>query len=54
MGNVLSEPKREVIALGLRGWSLWRIEQSWFRHAPGEYTNYEAVVIPGVNDADGS
>jgi N-acetylated-alpha-linked acidic dipeptidase len=28
--------------------------RSWFKHtiyAPGEYTGYEAVVIPGVNEA---
>jgi N-acetylated-alpha-linked acidic dipeptidase len=28
--------------------------RSWFRHAiyaPGEYTGYAAVVIPGVNEA---
>jgi N-acetylated-alpha-linked acidic dipeptidase len=28
--------------------------RSWYRHAvyaPGEYTGYAAVVIPGVNEA---
>ena len=29
-------------------------QRPWFRHAvyaPGEYTGYAAVVIPGVNEA---
>jgi N-acetylated-alpha-linked acidic dipeptidase len=32
----------------------WLPGRPWFRHtifAPGEYTGYAAVVIPGVNEA---
>ena len=47
MNLILRNTERAFLIDGLPG-------RPWYRHAiyaPGEYTGYAAVVIPGVNEA---
>jgi N-acetylated-alpha-linked acidic dipeptidase len=47
INSALLQAERAMLGAGLP-------HRAWFRHtvyAPGEYTGYAAVVIPGVNEA---
>ena len=47
MNSAMLEAERAMLGKGLP-------HRPWFRHtiyAPGEYTGYAAVVIPGVNES---